>query len=749
MTRVRMGAMARAKGRVAAVTHRGRSNVWDGERQGHDEHVHEHGKYRGGFGVGERMGSHAGGRVDYDVGGHVGDRHIGGHYGNKHVGGRNRGGQSEEDDGERSYGHGYERGNELGSREERGFLLREAEGQRWREPRPVSPKLGRGIGGYPGGGSGGGGGGGGGGSGGVGVDCGVSGEEEKGEGARDERKETEREEEKQEQEDALSYSYRRRRGHLSQSTNASSKGSPALLDERGSAAAAGSGGGSRGRGRERVYSDEHKEALELASSEALRMNEIKDDLSAVLQRLRGGDALPDPSVAEAELGELEELEELGKLSPPRLRGRGRKPWSSAIAGDDNQAASSRRPAMTTPSAITSSAMTSSPSLPPPPPPADPVSVSLQVSALADLEARIASLGGLLESFSSEDESTPRNSPVDRVMSLAAPMMPSPRSVRSLSNHGVRADDGALHSDPLESMAAKVAGGVAGRGGQGGGYGGDGEWKEEAAQGGQYFDSSCSSSLAGSRLSTSANTAAPAASVSAYAHALASVDANADAIASAGAHGDDDPTGVVSTKGGTNAIANAGLGGDTSVAAIRNAGVNATAAATAAGVSVAASDLAKEVEALLRASGGSYDAPSVPAPGNRSHVDGGKDRRSGGGRVLPAGDHYADAGLIHDEDWRTGSSRITGASMAGEKKGGASGMGAGVGTGEKEGGGNGEGGGASTPAWAELEGMADRLGALAGRGVAGLGAGGGGESAGESAYSSSRGLASDVYSRSPW
>lgn len=50
------------------------------------------------------------------------------------------------------------------------------------------------------------------------------------------------------------------------------------------------------------------------------MNEIKDDLSAVLQRLRGGDALPDPLVAEAELGELEELEELGKLSPPRLRG---------------------------------------------------------------------------------------------------------------------------------------------------------------------------------------------------------------------------------------------------------------------------------------------------------------------------------------------------------------------------------------------------------------------------------------------
>ena len=208
MTRVRRGAMARAKGRVAAVTHRGRSNVWDGERQGHDEHIHEHGKYRGGFGVGERMGSHAGGRVDYDVGGHVGDRHIGGHYGNKHVGGRNRGGQSEEDDGERSYGHGYERGNELGSREERGFLLREAEGQRWREPRPVSPKLGRGTGGYPGGGSGGGGGGGGGGSGGVGVDRGVSGEEEKGEGARDERKETEREEEKREQEDALSYSYR-------------------------------------------------------------------------------------------------------------------------------------------------------------------------------------------------------------------------------------------------------------------------------------------------------------------------------------------------------------------------------------------------------------------------------------------------------------------------------------------------------------------------------------------------------------
>lgn len=48
--------------------------------------------------------------------------------------------------------------------------------------------------------------------------------------------------------------------------------------------------------RRRRYSEEHKETLEFVSSEALRMREIKDDLTAVLQRLRQGDVLPKATV---------------------------------------------------------------------------------------------------------------------------------------------------------------------------------------------------------------------------------------------------------------------------------------------------------------------------------------------------------------------------------------------------------------------------------------------------------------------
>ena len=52
--------------------------------------------------------------------------------------------------------------------------------------------------------------------------------------------------------------------------------------------ASGGGGSSSSRGGGEGYSEEHREALEAASIEALRMREIKEDLSAVLQRLRHG-----------------------------------------------------------------------------------------------------------------------------------------------------------------------------------------------------------------------------------------------------------------------------------------------------------------------------------------------------------------------------------------------------------------------------------------------------------------------------
>lgn len=77
-----------------------------------------------------------------------------------------------------------------------------------------------------------------------------------------------------------------------------------------------SGGSSSSRGGGEGYSEEHRESLEAASNEALRMREIKEDLSVVLQRLRHGEgggqeALPDP-LAGAELAESAEL------SPSRL-----------------------------------------------------------------------------------------------------------------------------------------------------------------------------------------------------------------------------------------------------------------------------------------------------------------------------------------------------------------------------------------------------------------------------------------------
>lgn len=52
------------------------------------------------------------------------------------------------------------------------------------------------------------------------------------------------------------------------------------------------------RRRRQHSSEEHKETLESVSNEAFRMREIKDDLTAVLQRLRHGDALSGTAVVE-------------------------------------------------------------------------------------------------------------------------------------------------------------------------------------------------------------------------------------------------------------------------------------------------------------------------------------------------------------------------------------------------------------------------------------------------------------------
>lgn len=106
---------------------------------------------------------------------------------------------------------------------------------------------------------------------------------------------------------------------------------------------------------------------------------------------------------------------------------------------------------------------------------NPDSISQQVSALADLEARIASLGGLLTSFSSESASSPRSSVV-----VATPRsIESPKSVQSSScffpsppararaeNSAVPVDPPRQHSSPLlQSQSSGTARNARGGGSQ--------------------------------------------------------------------------------------------------------------------------------------------------------------------------------------------------------------------------------------------------------------------------------------------
>ena len=161
-----------ARARVRGTAARGGS-VRDGGEQGFGCNQ-EHRDYHMGDHVGDRTSGRFGDRIGDEVGRHVRDE------------------QSEERGDEQAY-------------ERRGFKVQEAEGRHWREPGPVSPRLGR-IDGDRSGDSGRAGGGGGGRSGGSG--SADHGEKEKDEAARDERKEKEQEEKAREQEDAMSYSYR-------------------------------------------------------------------------------------------------------------------------------------------------------------------------------------------------------------------------------------------------------------------------------------------------------------------------------------------------------------------------------------------------------------------------------------------------------------------------------------------------------------------------------------------------------------
>eukprot|EP00752_Nemacystus_decipiens_P007832 g6997.t1 len=208
--------------------------------------------------------------------------------------------------------------------------------------------------------------------------------------------------------------------------------------------------GTRSRAR---YSEEHKEAMESVSSDAMRMRAIKDDLSDVLQRLREGDVLSTAATAAAEAaaaaaktpetprrrhtpagagrgqagaaggaaaaargdrqddGEEEELAAAlyGTYRP--TRGEDKTPSSSAAAaaaltGDRRRIRDSSREQLHTALPRGSSLSPVAAPAPAPGVPGAPgtttTSMTLQVSALADLEARIASLGGILNSFSSED-----------------------------------------------------------------------------------------------------------------------------------------------------------------------------------------------------------------------------------------------------------------------------------------------------------------------------------------------------------
>lgn len=248
-------------------------------------------------------------------------------------------------------------------------------------------------------------------------------------------------------------------------------------------------------------------------------------------------------------------------------------------------------------------------------------MSLQVSALADLEARIASLGGLLNSYSS-GFSTPRStsallpgrSPLSSPESVRSPsvspprlMPPTPPAARQSRSptSGLGDDGGFRWSEPARASVDRgresggAAAAAAAASGFRDGYGGKG-WEREEER-----PASSSSIAASSHGYLEARTAAAA----------------ADGVAM--------------------------------------------------GVSVSASDLAREVEALLQASGGEGSVGAISGTASR---DASTDR-------------------FGDSEWTTGSGRQTGIAVS-------------VSTGWEETKGIPEG-------WAELEGMTERLGALAG------------------------------------